>query len=114
MRKIKSMIAVLLLVALCVSLCACGISKSEAIGTWSGTYEYNGNQFAVAFVLSEDDTYAEAVYKNGSLSSTEVGTWEIKGGEVVLHENGNTGISTCYKYRGDALVNNDHKFYKAD
>ena len=110
--KLKSLTAVLLACVLCFVLCACGISKEEAVGTWSGTYTYDGNSFAVAFVLSEEGEYGKAVYKNGSLSSSESGTWEIDGGDVVLHEDGNVGVSTVYEFNGEALVNNDHEFYK--
>ena len=31
---------------------------------------------------------------------------------VLLHENGDLGGSTPYKYKNGALVNNDHEFYK--
>jgi hypothetical protein len=110
--KIKSLIAILILCTIVVSLCACGISEDEAIGTWSGSYIYNGNQFSVAFVLSPDGTYAKATYKNGSFHKSESGTWEVDGGDVLLYENGNTGAWTTYEYKGGALVNNDHEFFK--
>lgn len=112
MKMMKIVLAAVLLLALCLTLCACGISKKEAVGTWAGSYVYNGNQFARSFVLSEDGTYVEVVLKNGDFSSTEEGTYEVKGGKVILHENGNTGISTVYKYKGGNLVNNDHEFAK--
>ena len=112
MNKIKNIVSIALVCVICLSLCACGIKEENAVGTWSGTYVYNGNTFAVAFVLSADGDYAKATYKNGSFSSTEDGTWEVKGGKVVLHEDGNMGISTVYKYKGGALVNNDHEFTK--
>lgn len=73
---------------------------------------YNGSSFSCAFVLSADGTYAEATYKDGSLSSTETGTYEVKGSKVILHENGNMGTSTVYKYKGGKLVNNGHEFTK--
>ena len=111
-KMMKRLFLIAMVAAICFSLCACGISRDEAVGTWSGTYEYNGNQFAVAFVLKGDGDYSKVVYKNGSLSSAEEGTWEVQGGKVILHENGNMGSSTKYTYKGGALVNNDHKFYK--
>ncbi len=110
--KMKSLVAVFLLCALCVAFCACGISREDAVGTWSGTYENKGNRFSATFVLSANGEYAKVVYKNGKLSSSEVGTWEIEGGDVVLHENGSMGGATRYEYKGKALVNNGHKFYK--
>ena len=108
----KRLLLIALACALCFCLCACGISREEAAGAWSGTYEYHGNQFSVAFVLEADGDYAKVTLKNGSLSSAEDGTWEVKGGKVILHEDGDMGISTEYKYKGGALVNNDHYFYK--
>ena len=112
MRTTKRLLSIFLVCALCFCLSACGISKEDAVGTWSGTYEYNGNMFAVAFVLDAGGDYAEVTYKNGTLSSVEEGTWEIDGGKVVLHKDGNTGISVVYSYKGGALVNNKHEFYK--
>lgn len=73
---------------------------------------FNGSSFSCAFVLSADGTYAEATYKDGSLSSTESGTYEVKSNKVILHENGNMGTSTVYKYKGGKLVNNGHEFTK--
>ena len=111
----KKLLALSLVVIMCcVLLCACGISKEDAVGTWSGSYVYNGNNFTAAFVLDSNGEYSKVTYKNGSLSSAEDGTWEVKGGKVILHEDGNMGISTEYKYKGDALVNNDHYFYKSN
>ena len=114
MRKIKSLVAVVLLCVICFSLCACGISKKEAIGTWGGSYTYKGNKFVRTFVLGADDEYAEVTFKNGSMSSSEVGTYEVKGNKVILHKDGNKGISTIYKYKGGKLVNNDHEFSKVE
>jgi hypothetical protein len=101
-----------LVCAFCLAFCSCGISEDEAVGTWSGTYTYNGNDYKVTFVLGDDGEYAKITYKNGILSSGEDGTWEIDGGDVLLHEDGNTKVATRYEYDGEALVNNDHKFYK--
>ena len=112
MKIAKKLISIVLVCLLCLSLCACGISEDKAVGTWTGSYVYNGNSFSVAFILNADGNYSYASYKNGSFNKAESGTWEIKGGKVILHENGNVGISTKYKYKGGALVNNDHQFYK--
>lgn len=112
MKKACRIFALCLVCALCLALCACGIKEEEAIGTWSGTYEYNGNDFAVSFVLSANGKYSEVIYENGSLHSMEEGTWEIDGGDVLLHEYGNMGISTRYEYKGGKLVNNNHEFTK--
>ena len=110
--KTKLIVAVILVLTLCFAFCACGMTRDKAVGTWSGTYEYNGNYFSVSFVLSSDGEYSYISYKNGDFNKSETGTWEIEDGAVVLHVDGNTSKSTIYEYDGDALVNNNHKFYK--
>lgn len=111
MKTTKRIVSLSLVLVLVLMLCSCGISREEAIGTWSGTYTYDGSLYSVAFVLSSNGSYAKAVVKNGSLSSSEMGTWEVEGGAVVLHAR-NGGGTTRYKYKGGALVNNGHKFTK--
>ncbi len=112
----KKMIYVLLVVCSLMVLCACGsnISREEAIGTWSGAYEYDGNNFAIAFELKSDGNYSEVVYKNGSFSEINTGTWEVKDGDVYTYETGGKYEWDYVKYdfKGDALVNGGHKFYK--
>ena len=110
----KKLLALSLVVIMCcVFLCACGISKEDAVGIWSSSYVYDGNNFTNTFVLDSNGEYSKVIYENGTLSRAEDGTWEIDGGKVILHKNGDMG-STEYKYKGDALVNNDHYFYKSN
>lgn len=116
MKNITKILCLCLAVALlAAALTACGLSEDEAVGTWTGTYTYNGNSFSVAIVLEADGSYAKATKKNGSLSSTETGDYEVKGGKVILYDSDSVvyhGESTVYKYKSGALVNNDHYFYK--
>lgn len=114
MKKVKALVAVVMICAICLSLCACGVVEKTFVGTWSGSYEYNGNTFAKAFVLDEDGNYTEVTMKNGSLYDTESGTYEVKGIKLLLHEDGNTGTSTPYSIRLGKLVNNGHVFTKVD
>ena len=116
MKKLTKIISLCVMVALLVStLAACGLSEAEAVGTWSGTYTYNGNDFSVAIVLESDGSYAKVTMKNGMLSSSETGDYEIKGNKVTLYDSDSIvyhGKSITYKYKNGALVNNDHYFYK--
>lgn len=114
MKKVKSIVAVVMVCALCLSLCACGLSEKGVAGTWSGEYDYNGNHFARVFVLDGNGNYTEVTQKNGEFYDSETGTYEIKGGKLLLHENGDTNTSTPYKYKFGKLVNNDHEFVKVD
>ena len=94
MKIMKSFVAVALLLALCLSLVACSVSKEDVVGTWTGSWTYNGNSYVEAIVLSEN------------------GTYEISGRRVELHPNGEKGHTTPYEYKGGKLVNNDHEFTK--
>lgn len=112
---VKRISLCLVLVMMMGILASCGLSKEDAVGTWTGTYTYNGNTFTVAIILNEDGTYAKATMKNGSLSSTETGDYEIKGNKVILYDDSavvHHGVSTEYKYKNDQLVNNDHYYSK--
>ncbi len=112
MKTLKRTLVLVLILTMVLCLASCGLEAEEVLGTWVGAYEYEGNSFSRAFVLDADGTYAEVTYKNGALSSTEVGTFEVKGKHVRLHPDGNTGITVEYDYKGEALVNNDHEYYK--
>ena len=109
MRKLKSVLSLALILGLCLSLAACALSEDDVVGVWTCSYVYNGNDLDVAFALDEDGTYAEVINRNGVLSSTEVGTWEIDGRRVLLHPDGEPG-TTPFNYKGGKLENNDHYF----
>lgn len=105
----KKVISIVLLVAIISSLCcACGSGndelKEQVIGTWTvqkGTYDF----YKVKF--NEDGTFEAQALPDGYLFKQ--GTWEIKGGKVVV-EKGNftytfsdfVGISMdCHNYKND-------------
>lgn len=108
----KKALALFLVAVLCLSLVACAPSKEKLVGTWSGSWTYNGNEFTRTFVLESDGTYTEVMYKNGEYYKTETGTYEIRGRNVDLHPNGDKNQSTPHKYRGGKLYNADHAFVK--
>lgn len=112
MKKIVSIVALVVLFSLCLSLCACGIEKKDVVGTWGGSYTYEGNSFSVGLALTDGGDYAKVTYKNGSLKSEESGTYEIDGRKVKLHPDGNKNSTTEYKYKDGTLENNGHKLTK--
>lgn len=114
MKKFASVIALVVLLSLFLSLCACSIEKKDVVGSWGGTYTYEGNSFSVGIALGNDGNYAKVVYKNGSSNSSETGTYEIDGRSVILHPNGDKGHSIEYKFSGGSLENNGHKLSKVD
>lgn len=116
-RNKKAIIICLIMLLVCAVMTSCGISEAEAIGTWSCAYTYNGNDFDSAFQLSEDGTYVKIVMKNGSLSSTETGEYEVKGNKVILYDSSAMtyhGKSMEFKYKDGVLINADHEFEKVN
>ncbi len=113
MKKIKSIVAAIMVCVICLSLCSCAVKKEDVTGTWSSSWVYNGNEIACMFTLNENGKYNEVTFKNNTLYKVENGTYEIKGSKVILHLNGNEGISTEYKFRNDKLVNNKHEYIKS-
>lgn len=108
----KKMISLVLVLALCLSLVACGISEEELAGTWTGSWTYNGNSFDRTLIFDDDGNYESIMYKNGELYKTESGTYEISGNNVDLHPGGDEGQTTPYKVKGGKLVNNGHEMVK--
>ena len=112
--KVTALLMVSLFMLLTLTACF-GVSKDEVVGTYSGSYVHNGNEYSVGIVLGEDGTYAEVVIKNGELSSSETGDFEIKGNKVLLYDSESStyhGICTKYKFKKDTLINNGHEFTK--
>lgn len=108
----KKVVSLLMLAVLTLSLMGCTVAKEDVVGTWAGTWEYNGNSFAKAFVLSEDNTYEAVFYKNGDFHEAETGIYEIDGRTVTLYPNGDKDMGTPYDYENGNLVNADHAFTK--
>lgn len=114
MKKIKILVAAALICTMILSLCACSIKKDDVTGSWSSTYNYQGEDYACTFTLSEDGDYHYILFKNGVLSTIEDGTYEIKGKKVLLYRNGDKGVSRTYKSEGEVLINNGHEFSKGE
>lgn len=110
----RALVAALLVVSISFIMVGC-VSKSKLVGTWVGEYTYEGNKFNVAIVLNSDGTFGKATVKNGMVSSSSAGTWEIKGGKLVLH-NDEDKTMTEYKISldGKKITNNGHDFKKKD
>ena len=86
MKHFIKIMAVCLAAALMMTFfAACAPSAEELAGTYTGSYVYNGNDFTCAIVINENGTYGKATMKNGELSSSEAGDWEIKGNKVRLY-----------------------------
>lgn len=112
----KKFLSLLLVAVLCLSLVGCGLSEEDAVGTWGGTYTYNGSTITVVFELFEDGTYLKMVEKDGNMQDLDMGTYTVEKGllgtKVVL-DSDIDGATTTYEYKNGGLYNNGHKFTKA-
>ena len=70
MKIMKSLVTVALLLALCLSLVACSVSKEDVVGTWTGTYEISGRRVEL--------------HPNGEKGHTT--PYEYKGGKLVNND----------------------------
>ena len=115
-KKTLRVLALCLVIALlALTLTACGPSEEEVAGTYAGSYEYNGNHYAVGIVLNENGRYAKVMLKNGEMHKEEMGDWEVKGSTVHLYTDDSHsyhGTVTKYAWKDGAMENNDHYFYK--
>jgi len=84
------------------------------VGTWRGEWVYNGNEIVSLLELKEDGTYVDKTYRisglSYALSSSESGTYSIKGKEIICKSNDFDGHSTTYNYIDGQLENANHYF----
>ena len=111
--KIISLVIVMSIIA--TMLLSCGASGEDIVGTWKGTWTYNGATYENTICIYNDGTYSSTTYKNGLWNDYESGGWEIDGKEVRLYEGSITykGSYKVYKYKNGNLVNNNHTFKKS-
>lgn len=116
MKKLGRVLALSLVVAMLLALVTgCSPSVEEVVGTYVGTYEYEGESISVAVVIADDGRYAKAVVKRGEVTSSEVGDYEIKGNKIKLYDSSSAvyhGKYTVYKYKNGTIENNGHKLVK--
>lgn len=106
------MITLAIMLIITILLCGCGsLASGDLIGTWSGAYDWKGDQYNVSIQFERNGNYEEIMYKNNSLHSSEDGTYTIEGKTVVCHK-GSDGGMVKYKYKNGKLENNDHYLSK--
>ena len=114
--SVKIVASVLVLSLFALFIASCGISDKDIIGTWTGEYEYNGNTFNVAIVFESSGKYARVTYKNGAISSTESGEYEIHGSEVIMYDSSALvyhGVSSSLKYKSGKLASSTYTLTKS-
>lgn len=114
----NKIIALLLMLALLLSLCACGTSEEE-IRTelidngWFCESTYDGNVFQRLIVFTDSNEYVKYTEKNGKPDSVEYGDFEVDGKKVLLYDSSalvHHGIVTEYRYKNHTLLNGDNVY----
>ena len=105
----KRIISVLLLLVICLSLCACGGSKytfADFEGTWVREKYINpqGDEYSIIVHLHADGTYVrEASSSTGEYKEIR-GTWEFEKDRILLNEEKLVaGSDSNYDENGNAL-----------
>lgn len=113
MKKIR-LVAMLMVISvfLMSTLSGCGAKEADVVGIWTGSWTYEGNSISKTLIVTPDHEYASEITNSSTGTKYETGIWEIQGGELKLHPNGNKGQTTAYKYKGGKLENNGHKMTK--
>ncbi len=118
MKRIVSVVLIaIVLLSFATLLCGCGSSSKSSgslVGTWNGSWEYQGNIINCSIQFNEDGTYKKESFKNNDPSGTETGTYVLDKSTVILHEGGNEGLIQEYKYKNDTLTNNGHTLTKVN
>ena len=109
----KKWIALLLVLAMALSLAACGAKEEDVIGLWrrETTYLPAYGCDADMYVAFADGEYIEVLldHDTDELLNLEYGEWEIVKGKVEAQAEDDPG-TTVYKYTGGKLKNGDLKY----
>lgn len=102
----KKIISVSLVLVILLFLAACGSSKltsGDLIGTWSGSWEFNGNNINSSIEFQRDGTLVKVSYINNEMSKLETETYIIDGNKVVINWD-NPPSTTTYKFKDGRLT----------
>ncbi len=117
MKRVVKMTSLCLIISVMITLfTACSPSMKDVIGTYSGTYTHNENDYTIVITLTEDGKYVKTKAKNDGNPTTETGNFEIDGKSVLLYDSDSItpqGSYTRYQYKNNILENNNHEFVKA-
>lgn len=95
-------------VLLSLQLVACGVKQEDIIGTWTGSWEYNGHAIQATLVLREDNTFSQSSINDGETKDPETGTYKISGSKVVLKFDNEFDGTAEYKFHDGVLTNGNH------
>lgn len=103
MKKIISLIVCCLMLA---SLCGCGkIEQADLTGTWSGSYEEEGNTYNRVIEFESSGRFVHELYENGELFYRGEGTYKItSGGKKVECKDDDRPGTSNYEYSKGKLI----------
>ena len=110
----KRVIALILVLAAMLTLCACGATEKKVAGLWQREtiyLEHYGCDVDLYIAFADTGDYIEVLFDHdsGELLNMELGEWEIEKGKVEAVESGEPG-TTVYKMVGNKLKNGKLKY----
>ena len=103
----KKIVALVLVLSICLALCACGVSKAKVEEDLQGGWEYVWYASAVGIYcfsyLEFDDGIVTYTFIRGQDTEVQYGTYKIKGKKILI-ELEDREMELSYSYEDDELV----------
>ena len=106
MKKVRIVSCVLLCLIISMIIVGCGATYENVVGTWRGSYVYEGNELDRTLIVNSNGNFEYTTYKNGSFSESKSGRWSIESGALILYPSG-ANYQTEFTLSGNTLKNGD-------
>ncbi len=81
-----------------------GGGETSLYGTWEGNYDTLGVLVTTVVTINSSGTYTVSAYYNGSLISTEYGTFTVTGNVLHLNPQGDSPYTATFILNGNTLT----------
>ncbi len=102
---------VFLIIVLGMTACGPSVDASQVVGTYKGSWEYNGTEYLVTITLIEAGDYYKTTGIGGSFSVDD-GKFNGNGKRINLHSNNSRVVNSGYEWKDGSLYTNGHKLEK--
>ena len=105
----------ILVLAMMLSLCACGVKEEDVLGLWQREtvyLSYYDCETVLYIVFADTGEYMQMLVSHdlGDLLNMDTGVWEIIDGEIVCYDEEDPYAATIFQYDNGKLQNGDFEF----